>query len=192
MTHLRLLLPLCFVLIVVSTSGSSSAEQQLSEERTPQEQQETTNSIFTKIYGGDFAPLNGYPWYARPTTLNFSKWYGCGGQLVSSQFVLTAAHCTESGFGTWPAGHGYQIGALCSPYTQGNNCGQKVQAINIKKLFVHPNYNNKSWDNDFALLSLQKASKITPVEMDDGTVSKDYPDGKWPLDVCWNVLSLQQ
>ena len=57
----------------------------------------------TRIIGGSEANAGDYPWFAR------AKSIGCGGSLISSLFVLTAAHC---GF-TVNTG-GFQIGALCS------------------------------------------------------------------------------
>ena len=69
-----------------------------------------------KIYGGTQASPGDYPWFARPTTIDFKIWDGCGGSLISSQFVLTAGHCVSGyKFGTIDT-DGYQIGALCSPY----------------------------------------------------------------------------
>jgi secreted trypsin-like serine protease len=133
-----------------------------------------------KIIGGSQVTAGTYPWFARPTVNFFSKWAGCGGSLISSQFVLTAAHCVDDTFGDF-AGHGYQIGALCSPYTSGDNCGQTIENISIKQKFIHPSYKAGSLTYDMALMQLDGASSITPINFDDGSFSSNYTSGMVPL-----------
>jgi len=88
--------------------------------------------------------------------------------------------CIYNGFA---ANGGYQIGAFCSPYTQGNNCGQNVQAFDVRTVTVHPQYNGNSQINDFALVRLSGTSSITPVAMDQLNISSSYASGKrvWPI-----------
>ena len=138
-----------------------------------------------KILGGNEAWKGAYPWYSRPTIKDFKNWFGCGANLVSDQFVLTAAHCIYGyNFGTLST-DGYQIGALCSPYKPGANCGQKVEEIYIRRRFIHPYYNPYTVANDFTLLQLVRPSTIAPVKMDDGSVSNNYPNGMYGI--CYQV-----
>ena len=51
--------------------------------------------ILTRIVGGQPASKNEYPWQVGLVTPSGSRPY-CGGSLISSKTVLTAAHCQMS------------------------------------------------------------------------------------------------
>ena len=135
------------------------------------------------IYNGDDVVAGTYPWFAYPFNLSTGDWDGCGGSLISAEYVLTAAHCIIDVFGDpWDSLDAYYIGALCDPYTQQNNCGQDVEVVPIVKSTVHPSYGGR--DNDFALVKLKESASTTPVNIDDGTYSPAYANGKgnlWPI-----------
>ena len=89
--------------------------------------------ISTKIIGGTDVPPGSYPWFARAVSYMEGKgwkWFGCGGSLVSPEFVLTAAHCINFDF---ERNGGYQVGALCEPFTANDNCGQsKIETVKVR------------------------------------------------------------
>ena len=131
----------------------------------------------SKIIGGSFVQPNTYPWftmllYEREGT--YSK-QGCGGMLVSPEFVLTAAHCIDDPF---RLGGAVKIGAFSPPYTETNNGGQYMEFRTVRETFVHPNYDDSSYSNDFALLHLTTPSLISPVAMDSIGLSETYESGK--------------
>ncbi|CAG9797988.1 unnamed protein product [Chironomus riparius] len=81
------------------------------------------------------------------------KWL-CGGSLVSPKFVLTVAHCLSSR----QFGHVQKV-KVGMKYKDQEHDNEKVFVYNIKETFKHPNYNERTFNEDIALLKL------------DGTVS---------------------
>ena len=124
-----------------------------------------------RIVGGVNSPMGAYPWFARFTTE-----VTCGGSLISKEYVLTAAHCVDRSKAKLEAWGSLQIGALCYPYFQGHNCGQFVETIGIRKIFVHPKYNETSYLNDVALIRLDTESRVAPVAIDQTGISTFYTD----------------
>jgi secreted trypsin-like serine protease len=97
-----------------------------------------------RIVGGSFVPNGSYPWTAALLTSSGSQF--CGGSLIASKWVLTAAHCSASAASV-------RVGSV--DRTSGGQVIRVVRKIN------HPNYNGQ---NDIALLELASpVSGITPI-----------------------------
>jgi hypothetical protein len=101
------------------------------------------------IVGGTTAPTGAYPFFVSVQTSGGSHF--CGGTLVSSTRVLTAAHCVDGG--VTAAGLRVVIGAnkLSAPTPQG-------EIRNVSAIAINPAWNATTFENDVAILTLSSAS----------------------------------
>merc|ERR1719491_1501582 len=123
-----------------------------------------------RVVGGDPSENGQFPYYVL-----MRDWGGfgfCGGSLIAPRVVLTAAHCLpENNIGN----------VLTVGPTNRNNLdnGDFQAARNIKSQAAvpHPNYNDATMDNDFALVLLEEAYLMdTTLELvlnDDATFPPD-------------------
>ena len=99
------------------------------------------------VIGGIPAPPGAYPWFTSIQTQ--SGFAFCGGTLVSSRWVLTAAHCVDSAS---PANLRLVIGSnqVSQP--------QQGEVRGVSQIIVNPAWNPANMANDVALLRLDNPS----------------------------------
>lgn len=124
-----------------------------------------TNGAHLRIIGGvEVTNTGAYPWFVTAKDLR------CGGCLISSRHVLTAAHCKR--YFVSPVTVGY----LCD---EDNNCGQHSEVIDIARRHTHPNH---TWPSlDLMIVELQNESTISPIPVDQDSSSLNYT----PEKVLW-------
>ncbi|KAK1942588.1 Trypsin-4 [Phytophthora citrophthora] len=107
----------------------------------------TQNSSVERIYGGTPVDAVKYPYIAQLNVTTIEGRVLCGGTLIASQFVVTAAQCVESDDITY-------IKATM---------GSVVRTV--KFYTIHPDYDGVTFENDVAVLELNKAVDIDVVRL---------------------------
>nr|XP_049600317.1 transmembrane protease serine 9 isoform X3 [Syngnathus scovelli] len=95
----------------------------------------------SRIVGGQVAVEGAWPWQV---TLQDLRGHVCGGSLINSQWVLTAAHCFRS---SNPV-----MAIMGRQRLQGSNPNEEIRSIS--QIIRHPDYDEPTFDNDLALVRL--------------------------------------
>ncbi|KAB1276180.1 Cationic trypsin, partial [Camelus dromedarius] len=77
-----------------------------------------------------------------------SGYHFCGGSLINSQWVVSAAHCYKSSIQV-------RLGEYNINVVEGNE-----QFISASKIIRHPSYNSNTLDNDIMLIKLKTAATL--------------------------------
>merc|ERR1712215_567094 len=96
-----------------------------------------------RIIGGKPATKNEYPWLVALVEIGKTQPF-CGGTLLSSKTVLTAAHCKVV--------QDYRVRVHVSEHDVTRSDGE--QKLRIASWTNHPQYNVNTTDNDFAIIQL--------------------------------------
>lgn len=116
-----------------------------------------------RVVGGTEVADNRYPWMAallQRDASNPSEGQFCGGSLIASRWILTAAHCfrTEAGNIDLRAS---DVSVLLGQQNLAENGGQ---TINVSRIIEHPDYNANGYP-DLALVELSAPSAALPIQL---------------------------
>jgi len=163
---------LFLVLVHISIVNSANAENERFL-RIPVNN--TSGDIEKKIIGGTNAARPGkYPF--------FVSWGGrCGGSLIHTDIVLTAAHCMHIPINEF---------AIINSFEFGNTNTEQVVTRAIRQKILHPQFKRSAFQYDFALLVLQEPVRsIKPIPLDFDNTEKvgnlktigygDSTDSEW-------------
>ncbi|CAG5056907.1 unnamed protein product [Parnassius apollo] len=117
-----------------------------------------SNASFTRVVGGVNAKLGDFPWMAllgyKGRGGQGTRWL-CGGSLISSRHVLTAAHCI----------HGHEddlyLVRLGELDLAKDDEGATPVDVLIKNKIKHEEYSPKAFTNDIGILVLDRKVKFT-------------------------------
>uniref|UniRef100_A0A8C6XQC9 Peptidase S1 domain-containing protein n=1 Tax=Naja naja TaxID=35670 RepID=A0A8C6XQC9_NAJNA len=97
-----------------------------------------------KIVGGYTCQKHSVPYQVSLNT----GYHLCGGSIINSQWIVSAAHCYRS-----------RIQVRLGEHSLTKNDGSE-QYIDSIKVIRHPKYNSRTLDNDIMLIKLSKAASL--------------------------------
>ena len=132
----------------------------------------------SRIVGGESAGKSTWDW---AVSISINGTALCGGAILSSSWVITAAHCL-------PGVSASQV----IVYAGSNNLFSGQSRV-ASRVIVHPDYFRYTYENDIALIQL-----ITPLDMSSSVKTICIPSvnssilstGEWPpanLYVCFRI-----
>ncbi|XP_030638419.1 transmembrane protease serine 6 [Chanos chanos] len=102
----------------------------------------------SRVVGGENATEGEWPWQV---SLQVSRRHICGGALISSQWVVSAAHCFYDERLYSPSVWTVYLGKLYLSRTS-----QTEEAVRVAQIHLHQYYDYETHDYDLALLKLQR------------------------------------
>ena len=111
-----------------------------------------------RIVNGYKAKHNSIPWQVALVLKGKQKPF-CGGTIICSKFIMTAAHCIKIHKTKNPR----DIQVVAGEHNLEDNSGHE-QRRDIRRIALHPNYDTSvspKWDYDFAIIELFEAIKLT-------------------------------
>ncbi|KAG8038938.1 hypothetical protein G9C98_003245 [Cotesia typhae] len=106
-------------------------------------------SRMPKVVGGENALPREFPWLVSITR---KGGHYCGGSIINSKFILTAAHCLCSGIDSIPA---RQFRVTLGEYNLREPEIPAAIIENVRRVIVHPEHTCGQYVNDIAILELE-------------------------------------
>lgn len=115
-------------------------------------------SVSSRIIGG--TPVETPPSWM--VSLQYGFQHFCGGSLIGSQWVLTAAHCLDN---VSPEQISVLVGARYRNGAQDVSAVNRTERHNAEWFYTHPDYDENSFLNDIAIIKLSEPSSLEPIAL---------------------------
>ena len=169
--HLLLLLLILLQLQFLQVSSSSS----FAEPEGP-----ARDLLDARIIGGDIVSSNlKYPYFVSLTPSNDNNFFFCGGTLIATDLVLTAAHCL---YDLDPVNDAVSVVVGHTKVPLSENPSGSYEVIDVESFTIHPEYGEDSTSfsgHDFAVLKLVSSSQFETVILDDDSYHKFDENSKF-------------
>ncbi|KAM6934114.1 transmembrane protease serine 3 [Xenentodon cancila] len=125
----------------------------------------------SRIVGGNISELGQFPWQV---SLHFRSEHLCGGSIISTFWILTAAHCV----------YGFENSSLWTVHVGlTEQLIHRAQSLAVKTIIYHARYRPKGLDYDIALMKLDRPLSfngyVEPICLPNH--GEDFTEGT----LCW-------
>lgn len=141
--------------------------------------------VTAKIVGGELAISHSWSW---AVSLRLLDAHFCGGTILNEWFIITAAHCLIRRMSALP-----NITVCTGIDHLSDICSQSIAVVNVTN---HHAFNNRTMENDIALLRLATPLNfsdpfIARICLPNATHSLDYPEtGTAVITVGWGSTQI--
>jgi len=101
----------------------------------------------TKIVNGEEALVNEFPWQVGLMSAGWGSMVWCGATLISDQWIMTAAHCTDGSSAS-------DIDVIIGDHDYDTETETMSLRLPVAQIINHEDYDTDTINNDFALLKL--------------------------------------
>lgn len=142
------------------------------------------SATVAKIVGGENARRGTWPW---AVFLRYNNIAFCGGTVISSSSILTAAHCIDTIIN--PS----RLTIVAGSLTLTPSSNDAYQTRSVKAIYKHSGYNARTKTNDLAILLLSSPldmsrQNIKPICLPSGSIPQP-PDNIDMVAIGWGTTS---
>ncbi|XP_056889943.1 tissue-type plasminogen activator isoform X2 [Takifugu flavidus] len=143
--------PKCSKPAILTTSGPRAPTNTNNKATCGQRLDNTLNHPVFRMFGGRESDITEQPWQAVINVFqrrHKQHFYRCGGVLIDSCWILTAAHCFEENEKV----ENLEV-ILGRTFRKMNSSSEQI--FGVEKYWIHKKFESETFDNDIALLKLK-------------------------------------